>query len=152
MMIKANRAAEFNAVHSLKTALTMVNCKSSLRERLSANKNERPILLSAQYSSRPDLTLRWSKRTKKCWGCTITTMGPVGFRRYATPVRRIAPCTSAVTVARIAVECEIPLYQCAPITCIPLKPLPLYQASKNAINAKPRPNPAVAARAKRSRW
>jgi len=44
-------------------------------------------------------------------------------------------------------ECEIALYQCALINCTPLKPLPLNQPSQKAINAKPRPSPAAAAKA-----
>jgi hypothetical protein len=50
-------------------------------------------------------------------------------------------------LCEIASECEIALYQCAPINCTPLKPLPLNQASQSAISAKPRPSPAAAAKA-----
>jgi len=37
---------------------------------------------------------------------------------------------------------KIAVYQCALINCTPLRPLPLNQASQNAINVKPRPSPA----------
>jgi len=42
---------------------------------------------------------------------------------------------------------KIAFYQFALINCTPLKPLPLNQASQKAINAKPRPSPAAAAKA-----
>jgi hypothetical protein len=42
---------------------------------------------------------------------------------------------------------KIALYQRAPINCTPLKPLPLNQASQNAINANTRPSPAAAPKA-----
>ena len=42
---------------------------------------------------------------------------------------------------------KIAFYQFAVINCTPLKPLPLNQASQKAINAKPRPSPAAAAKA-----
>ena len=42
---------------------------------------------------------------------------------------------------------KIAVYQCALINCTPLRPLPLNQASANAINAKPRPSPAATAKA-----
>jgi hypothetical protein len=46
-----------------------------------------------------------------------------------------------------AADLSFALYQCAPINGTPLKPLPLNQASQKAINAKPRPSPAAAAKA-----